>query len=364
MGKIKIAFLGDIMPGGMFQCKENFISSEAMRVLQIFDLRIATLECAIGENIPFDQEKMEREEWRNIIYAKNKDIDRLKNLNIDVVSLANNHVFDLGEEGLINTLKLLDHYGIKYFGAGINEEMASRPAVIEKQGKTIAFLGYMPFWWEAPHPAEKNTPGINMFHIDQVLEDIRKAKRKYDYVFVMPHWGLEYSFLPTNRERKNAILMVEAGADGVIGSHTHQIQPLIHINHKPICFSLGNFAFPDFYIQPTRPIWYPDKEDDLSKIKITYKYPEYTSVYLKRVWKKHGREGMALALTLDGDYIHTDTIETFLTSDNRIVLKSYDLWTKFLLKLLGLCLHSKCYYIISGLYYKLYFWRERCTKKV
>ena len=79
MGKIKIAFLGDIMPGGMFQCKENFISSEAMRVLQIFDLRIATLECAIGENIPFDQEKMEREEWRNIIYAKNKDIDRLKN---------------------------------------------------------------------------------------------------------------------------------------------------------------------------------------------------------------------------------------------------------------------------------------------
>lgn len=355
MEKIKIAFLGDIMPGGVFQRYGEMISPDALEVLRSFDLRVGTLECAIGENMAFDQEKMEQKEWRNIIYAKNEAVDRLKYLEIDVVSLANNHIFDLGEEGLINTMKLLDGCGIKYFGAGLNKREASAPAVIRKKGKTIAFLGYMPFWWEAPHPAKENSPGINLLYIDQVIEDIKEAKRIYDYVFVVPHWGLEYSFFPTNREKKNATLMIEAGADGVLGGHTHQLQPLIRIKRRPVCFSLGNFAFSDFYIQPTRPIWYPNKNDDLSAVKIVYNYPEYTEEYLKRVWKRHGREGMILALTITNDYIETKRIETFLTTENKIVLKPYCFWTKFVLTILNVCVSYKGYYIVAGLYYKLYF---------
>ena len=180
MEEINIAFLGDIMPGGLFCGKNDILSLEVAKILSSFDVRIATLECAIGDGLEFDVEKMQREDWRNIIYANNDDIYKLKYLGVDVVSLANNHVFDLGEEGLVNTIHLLDSLGIKYCGAGLNKELASRPAVFSKNGKTFAILAYMPYWWEAPHPAMNNRPGINLLYMDQVVSDIKDAKMKYE----------------------------------------------------------------------------------------------------------------------------------------------------------------------------------------
>lgn len=355
MEEVNIAFLGDIMPGGLFHGNNDIVSSEIAKILSFFDIRVATLECAIGDNLEFDSEKMERKDWRNIIYAHNIDLCKLKYLGIDVVSLANNHVFDLGENGLVNTINLLDSLGIKYCGAGLNKELASQPAVIDKGGKTFAFLAYMPFWWEAPHPATEDKPGINLFYMNQVVVDIKEAKRKYDYVFVLPHWGLEYTFIPTNRERVNAKMMLDAGADGIIGSHTHQLQPLVIWNRRPVCFSLGNFAFPDFYIQPTRPIWYPDNTIDVSTIEVSYTYPDYTDKYLKRVWKKCARKGGILALGIKENMVRGKMIYTYLNSENIVVLKSCGLSVKFVLWFVKLCLSFRYYKYLSGLYYRLYF---------
>lgn len=355
MEEINIAFLGDIMPGGLFRGKNNILSSEVAEILDSFDIRIATLECAIGDGLEFDAEKMQQENWRNIIYANNEDIYKLRYLGINVVSLANNHIFDLGEEGLINTLHLLDSLGIKHCGAGLNKELASQPAVFTKNGKTFAILAYMPYWWEAPHPAQHNKPGINLLYMDQVVSDIKDAKMKYDYVFVLPHWGLEYTSIPTNREKVNARIMLEAGADGVFGSHTHQLQPLVSWKQKPVCFSLGNFAFPDFYIQPTRPIWYPDKTTDISAIKVSYVYPDYTNEYLKRVWKRYARSGEILSVKIVENTLKVSTIYTYLSPENVIVLKSCGLYMKFFLWFVGKCLSFRCYKILSGVYYSLYF---------
>lgn len=355
MEEINIAFLGDIMPGGLFCGKNDILSLEVAKILSSFDVRIATLECAIGDGLEFDVEKMQREDWRNIIYANNDDIYKLKYLGVDVVSLANNHVFDLGEEGLVNTIHLLDSLGIKYCGAGLNKELASRPAVFSKNGKTFAILAYMPYWWEAPHPAMNNRPGINLLYMDQVVSDIKDAKMKYDYVFVLPHWGLEYTSVPTNREKKSARIMLEAGADGIFGSHTHQLQPLVSWKQKPVCFSLGNFAFPDFYIQPTRPIWYPDKATDISAIEVSYVYPDYTNKYLKRVWKRCARRGEILSVKIADNTLKVNAIYTYLSSENIIVLKSCGLYMKLFLWLVGKCLSFRYYKFLSGAYYSLYF---------
>ena len=120
------------MPAGVHHGKkDNYIKSDVLEFLKSFDIRVATLECAIGDKPSFDPEKMVRKQ--DIVYAPTSDLYRVKEMGIDVVSLANNHAFDLGEEGLINTCKQLDKLGIKYCGAGLNSEEASRPAVVTFQ---------------------------------------------------------------------------------------------------------------------------------------------------------------------------------------------------------------------------------------
>ena len=302
MDEIKIAFVGDIFPGGVLVNQERICDDKVMDVLMSADLRVATLECALGpgetDGYSFDEEKMARPDWRNIIWAPDECINRLKELHIDVVTIANNHIFDLGEKGLMNTIRLLDENDIKHCGAGANINEASKPAVVEIKGKKIAFLGYMPFWWEAPHPPTETTAGINHLHIEKVEADIKKAKELYDYVFVLPHWGIEHTHYPTNREREFAISIIKAGSDGIMGSHTHMVQPLVKFQDKPVCFSLGNFMFPDYYMAANRPVYYPAKEEIVT-IPAVLGYPKYPERTLKSVWRPNNRIGTICQLKIN-----------------------------------------------------------------
>ena len=127
----------------------------------------------------------------NIVYARNEDFFRLTEMNFDVVSLADNHVLDLGEAGLRNTIDILKKNNIKYCGAGLNYEEASRPAVIECGGKSIAILAYCMYgnkYLGYVELAEKDKAGVNPLNIDQAVADLRKYKQMYDFVVVMPHW--------------------------------------------------------------------------------------------------------------------------------------------------------------------------------
>ena len=294
MSEIKIAFVGDLFPGGVLVNQEKICDDSVLDELMSADLRVATLECALGpgevDGYSFDEEKMARPDWRNIIWAPNECINRLKELHIDVVTIANNHIFDLGEKGLMNTIRLLDEYGIKHCGAGKNKIEAAKPAVVEIKGKRIAFLGYMPFWWEAPHPPSETDAGINHLHIEMVEADVRKNKMEYDYVFVLPHWGVEHTHYPTDRERQFAFRILKAGADGIIGSHPHMVQPLVQYKGKPVAFSLGNFLFPDYYIAENRPVCYPTKEE-VASIPNVLGYPKYPDRKMKSVWRDNNRIG-------------------------------------------------------------------------
>ena len=314
---VNLLFCGDIMPGGVLPYQDGYISPELLEFMRSFDYRIGTLEAAIGMGLPFDPVKMEGRQ--NIIFARNEDFFRIKEMEFDVVSLANNHIWDLGEEGLKNTIKLLDDNGIKHCGAGMNAEDASKPAVIEKEGLTIAILAYCMFgnkYLGYVELAGENKAGVNPLIIGKVVEDIRKAKLKYDKVIVMPHWGREYLFEPLLECITMAKKMINAGADAVLGSHPHQIQPLVNYRRKPVCFSMGNFLFPDFYMTPPRPIWYPKSIEDIKGIKDVVGYPFPIEEQVRQVWNPISRFGCAVVLDLDGQLIKTSLRYVRLSEDN------------------------------------------------
>lgn len=355
---MKIIFLGDIMPGGILPYQKEYYDSDIKAYLDTFDFRVGTLESAIGDNLSFEEKKMEGR--MNIIYSKNEDLVRLKELNINVVSLANNHIFDLGINGFKNTVKLLRENKILYCGAGLNLEEASRPVIIKKEGKEVAILSFCDYHEEAVAyvPVASNTSfGINPLKIDKVIHDIKKYKSQCDYVFILPHWGIEYSNFPMKASKQLAYAMIEAGADLIIGSHTHRVQPMVKYNGVSIYFSLGNFLFPDFYINVPRPIWYPDKSYDISSIETTYEYPFPVRKPLKRVWKSFSRIGMVVELQCDSA-VRSESKFTVLSKDNIISLtKDFSLECK--LKLIGILVRLPFYnggkYIVKAI---------RCVRRI
>jgi len=308
---------GDIMPGGVLPYQDNYISSDMKSFLSDFDFRIGTLESAIGTNLPYDSVKMAGRQ--NIVYARNEDFSRVKEMGFDVVSLANNHVWDLGEEGLKNTISILEKNGIKYCGAGLNIEEASRPAIIEKDGMSVAILAYCMYgnkYLGYVELADENKAGINPLDIEKVVRDIKVAKQKYDKVIIMPHWGREYRYEPLPECVSMAKRMIEVGADAVLGSHTHQIQPFLRYKGKPVCFSMGNFLFPDFYMYPPRPIWYPEPSGDLSSIKDVVGYPFPIVEPIRQVWNSISRYGCYVTLIIDRRKTISDIGYVHLSDDN------------------------------------------------
>ncbi|MBD5260578.1 MAG: CapA family protein [Bacteroides sp.] len=295
---LKIAFTGDIMPGGVLHNKEIRSSQEMISYLKGFDLRIGTLECAIGDEPVFDPVKMALKQ--DVIYAPNINLNKLKALGIDCVSLANNHAFDLGEEGLRNTIQQLDLLGIAHCGAGLTVDEASKPAILQCRGKKIGIIGlcdnrddtvgYVPV-------ATESSSGMNSISNDYRTQVIN-LKRDVDYVFVMIHWGHEHTFWPDGYMLDIAYQCIDSGADGIIGGHQHRVQPLIHYHDKPIFLGLGNFLFPPRYLRAPRPMYYPDENEDTSKFPVTDVYP-WVDQPTYKIWKRLGRIGAIGSIVLE-----------------------------------------------------------------
>ena len=296
---IKITAVGDIMPGGILAgVNDGYISQEVMEVLQGADIRVGTLETAIGNEPNFNEEKMKRK--GDVIYAKDEDLIKLMQLDINIVSLANNHFFDLGLNGAKHTIQVLDELGIKHIGAGNNIKEASAPVVKVVNDKKVAFLafcdnekmGWCPW-------ATETEPGINPMYDDYVVSEIKKYKQQNDYVVVMCHWGMEHTWVTTPRVYKKAKKMMKAGADLILGSHPHRVQPVVNYRNASVAYSMGNFLFPDRLLTKPRSTYYPEEPIDLSSLPVTDGYPYVECVTYKK-WKPLGRVGMVVISELGG----------------------------------------------------------------
>ena len=320
---MNLFFCGDIMPGGVLPYQNTYIHFGLLEYMRGFDLRIGTLECAIGSGMSPDETKMRGN--KNIVYARNEDFYRVKEMNFDIVSLANNHVFDLGEEGLKNTIKLLEENGMAFCGAGMDLNQASQPAVVKVNGVKMAFIAACMFgnkYLGHIELAGNNKSGVNPLDIDRICSDIKLAKEKYDYVFVLPHWGREHMLYPMNDCVWMAKKMIESGADGIFGSHSHVPQPLIKYKGKPIAFGMGNYLFPDFYMFPPRPIWYPDEKYDFTKIQHRNGYPDEIQVPSKATWGEMERLGEIVSVVVSKNKLLTKMNFVQMSNNNILAINT------------------------------------------
>lgn len=237
-GEVSLVFAGDIVlddtAGAMIARGEDPFSGLA-GVFAGADIRLGNLECVIATTgSAGDKNYTFRAHPRSLPVLKR---------HFDAVALANNHSGDYGREAFAQMLGLLKQAGLAQFGGGHDLAEAHTPLIIERKGLRIALLGYSEFMPRS-FEADYNAPGIAWSEDEQVVDDIRKARAVYQADLVIPvmHWGWENEPVSNARQRQLARLMIDAGADAVIGGHPHVTQDIAHYQGKPIIYSVGNFV--------------------------------------------------------------------------------------------------------------------------
>lgn len=174
------------------------------------------------------------------LMAPTKSIEALKYAGFDMVTLANNHIMDQGEEGLRTTIETCHKAGIDYLGAGMNLDEAKRLKVVNCKDKKIAFINCCENEWSTTLGVK---PGANPLGEIGLFYQIQEAKKESDYTIMIIHGGHETYKLPSPRMKKLYRWFIDLGVDAVIGHHTHCFSGCELYNGKPIVYSLGNFIF-------------------------------------------------------------------------------------------------------------------------
>lgn len=178
--------------------------------------------------------------------ANSANIGYLDAFGADLANLANNHAYDFAEEGLFDTISILNHHGIDTMGAGANLSEASVIHYYIANGKKIAIVSATEIerYSNYTKAADETTPGVfKCLDSEYFCKIITKAKENSDYVIANIHWGTEGKYQYSNREYMLADKVVDAGADMIIGGHPHRMQGLEYVDDVPCLFSMGNFWF-------------------------------------------------------------------------------------------------------------------------
>ena len=193
--------------------------------------------------------------WRfhpsgTVFSANPANIAAVRDAGFDWVSIANNHIGDAGDNGILQTMKNLDKDGIKHAGAGKNLQAAHKASLLKVGDVTVGLLGYdtiAPSYWAAA-----DSPGSAHMTVAALKKDIAAAHAAgADVVVVMPHWGVEYTTGPTALQQKLGRAAIDAGADMVIGNHPHWVGAMEVYKGKPIWYALGNLVFDQTWSIPT-----------------------------------------------------------------------------------------------------------------
>jgi Bacterial capsule synthesis protein PGA_cap len=160
-----------------------------------------------------------------------------------VVNLGNNHSLDYGPGALLETIELSRAHGLATVGAGRDAAEAFAPAVLSTPGGTVAVIGLSqvvpPGWAAGP-----GRPGVaNAYDTTAVSNAVRSARAAADHVVVMVHWGDENADCPNGKQTGLASLLLQAGADAVVGNHPHRLQGITAGGGKLVGYSVGNFIW-------------------------------------------------------------------------------------------------------------------------
>jgi poly-gamma-glutamate capsule biosynthesis protein CapA/YwtB (metallophosphatase superfamily) len=249
---VSILFLGDVMlsRGVANQIEKNnnlyfpfqYIKEELLNN----DFVFANLESPMIEGKKVYAGEM-------VFRTDEKLIPILKEMNFSIVSLANNHMLDMGQKGLLNTFKVLTENNIQYVGAGENYAKAHESKILEKNGIKFAFLAYNDDdVILATNEATDDRAGTAFMGLEGLKKDVANAKLLSDFVIVSMHSGNEYQVEPNQKQIDFSHIAIDSGADLVIGHHPHIIQKYEQYKNGHIFYSLGNCIFDQMWSEETR----------------------------------------------------------------------------------------------------------------
>jgi hypothetical protein len=182
------------------------------------DLCVANLECTLSQ-------RGDPHTWHAAFRCPQAALGALTAAGIDLVNVANNHAFDFGHVGFEDMLVNLDRAKLPYFGAAVLRHQPQAPWVGRVGGVRLGLVAYY----------DDQT--------GQTVEDVRRARAEVDVLVVYPHWGQEDRSAPLELQRRLARKFIDAGADLVVGTHAHVLQPTDWYRGKLIAYGLGNFVF-------------------------------------------------------------------------------------------------------------------------
>ncbi len=222
---------------GIYDC----IKPEVMEQLIAADIFM------VNNEFPYTANGTPIPEKQYTFKAKPESVSILGQMGVDVVSLANNHAYDQGEEGLLDTIDVLNNAKIPFVGAGRNLEEACKPVYFKVNGITIAYVSATQIERLAnPDTKEATSTSAGVLRTldaTRFVSVIEAAEANSDFVVVYVHWGSESTDIVEQSQRDLARKYVEAGADLIIGDHSHCLQGIDYIDSVPVFYSLGNFWF-------------------------------------------------------------------------------------------------------------------------
>jgi len=249
-GNVVIGFTGDVMLGRLVNKKisaTNYVYpwGDMLETLKQHEVNIINLETTLTQHV----KKIPK------VFNFRADPDKIESLteaSIDLVCLANNHIRDFGDEGLIETIEVLDKAKIKHVGAGLTLQDARRPVVIEKNGIKIGVIGWTDN--ESGWKAGENKPGSNYIEVGDIAsikECIKEVREKVDILIVTMHWGPNNRPRPTQDFQAFAHDMIDAGIDILHGHSAHIFQGVEVYKGKLIMYDTGDFV-DDYMVGPIK----------------------------------------------------------------------------------------------------------------
>ena len=247
-GTFTITFAGDILmdPGyaaGDALTKrgaEGSFDEEALSIMRNADLFVVNNEFAFTSRGTAVSKQYN-------FRADPKNVQILKDMGAGLVTLGNNHTYDYGEEGLLDTLDTLKAAGVPYIGAGKDLEEASAPAVYTIGGFRISLVNAESILFNSNPPAQcalEGKPGtFDCYRPEMLFEAVRKAKAVSFYCIAVLQWVSEGKSTPNEKQLTLSRGAAEAGADLIIGGHPHVLQTIGRVGAVPVVYSLGNYLF-------------------------------------------------------------------------------------------------------------------------
>lgn len=250
-GRVVMDFAGDINFDDGYSNMNRFRNNGSKMSGVMSDNLLTELNsadiCMVNNEFPYSNGGAPAPGKTFAFRAKPETVKNLTEMGVDIVSLANNHAYDHGETALLDTFDTLERENIPYVGAGRNIEEACKPFYFIAGGMKIAYVS-------ATQIERNDTPDTKEATSDRAgvlrtldptkfLKVIEEAENNADITVVYVHWGSENKYDIDASQRELATKYVEAGADLVIGDHSHCLQGFEYIGDVPVVYSLGNFWF-------------------------------------------------------------------------------------------------------------------------